>query len=185
MIRAELSKLVSLPATWWTLGVTLLVNVLLTFVIAVGDTPVAYSRAGFVVFGVLAACSEYTGGQIRTTLTVMPRRIHQLTAKYAALALVSIPAALVVALSGELIVTAVLGTWTMPWEVTPYLTLLTLISAAVGALTRNTLAAVTLLLGCLFAAAPLARIEADAVTLAIWAPVLLAAAVVAHRLRDA
>ncbi len=58
MIRAELSKLLTLPATWATLGWTLVLNTLLTFVIAVGDAPIAYSQAGFVVFRALATCSN-------------------------------------------------------------------------------------------------------------------------------
>ncbi|WP_030455355.1 ABC transporter permease [Herbidospora cretacea] len=190
MIRAELSKLVTLPATWTTLGATLAANVLLTFVIAVGDAPVAYSRAGFIVLGVLATCSEYTGGQIRTTLTVMPRRVRQLAAKHAALAVVTLPAALVVALSGPLIILAVLGTPVGVWqvaEVTAYLTLLTLLSAAVGVLLRHTLAGVALLLGCLFVAAPFVHeyLPDDMVTLVVSTPVLLIVAALAYRRRDA
>ncbi|WP_062430773.1 hypothetical protein [Herbidospora daliensis] len=190
MIRAELSKLVSLPATWTTLGWTLAVNVLLTFVIAVGDAPVAYSRAGFVVLGVLATCSEYTGGQIRTTLTAMPRRVPQLVAQHTALAALTLPAALVVALSGPLITLAVAGTPVSAWgvaETTAYLTLLTLVSAAVGVLLRHTLAGVGLLLGCLFVAAPFVHeyLPDDMVTLVVSTPVLLIVAALTYRRRDA
>ncbi|WP_061296514.1 ABC transporter permease [Herbidospora cretacea] len=187
MIRAELSKLLTLPATWVTLGWTLVLNTLLTLVIAVGDAPIAYSQAGFVVFGALAACSEYTGGQIRTTLTAMPRRVPQLAAKHAALAVVTIPAALVVVLSGRVITMAALGSWAVPWEAaeaTAYVTLVTALSAAVGVLVRHTLAAVALLLGYLLVVAPLIR-AADLATLAIGTPVVLAAALLAHRRRDA
>ncbi|WP_066360393.1 ABC transporter permease [Herbidospora mongoliensis] len=191
MIRAELSKLLSLPATWVTLGWTLAVNVLLTFVIAVGGSAVAYSQAGFVVLGALATCSEYTGGQIRTTLTVMPRRVHQLTAKYIALVALTVPAALVVALSGTVITMAVLGSWAVPWEVaevTAYVTLVTLLGAAVGALVRHTLAAVALVIGYLFVVTPLVQdtvFAGDVVTLAFWTPAFLGIALFVHRLRDA
>ncbi|GII84537.1 hypothetical protein Ssi03_25270 [Sphaerisporangium siamense] len=180
-LAAELSKLMSLPAAWHTLAGTLVVNLLLSAALAtagrggstgargaldVGLASVGYAQAGFVVLGVLAACSEYTGGQIRTTLTAMPRRTLQLTAKHLALAIVVLPAAAATVTSG--VVTAgVLGGTAAPVSpghlaraligVTAYLTLTTLLSAAVGALVRRTLAAVVMLQAYYFIVGPLLR----------------------------
>lgn len=77
-MAAELSKLYSLPTTWITLGSTLLVNLLLAFAFSraalqgivsidsaleIGLTSVSYAQAGFMVFGILIACSEYGAGR--------------------------------------------------------------------------------------------------------------------------
>ncbi|OPG06160.1 ABC transporter permease [Microbispora sp. GKU 823] len=201
-LAAELSKLVSLPATWLTLGGTLVVNLILAiaFTIAglrgsagtrsapdIGLASIGYAQAGFVVLGVLAACSEYVGGQIRTTLTAMPRRALQFTAKHVALAVVVLPAAAITALSGVVLAAGVLGDTAAPVAsgrvagalggATAYLALTTLIGAAVGALVRRTLAAVVVLLGYLFIAGPLLRDHVpaaeylpDSAGFAMWFP---------------
>ncbi|MBE3015292.1 ABC transporter permease [Microbispora sp. NEAU-D428] len=198
-----MSKLVSLPATWLTLGGTLVVNLILAiaFTIAglqgstgtksavdIGLASISYAQAGFVILGVLAACSEYTGGQIRTTLTAMPRRVLQFTAKHLALAIVVFPAAAITAASGIVLTTGVLGDTAAPVTlgrvagalsgVTAYLALTALISAAVGALVRRTLAAVVVLLGYFFIVGPLLRDHTpaakylpDSAGFAMWFPV--------------
>ncbi|MCT9929919.1 ABC transporter permease [Planotetraspora sp. A-T 1434] len=202
-LAAELSKLLSLPATWLTLGGTLAVNLILAtaFTIAglqgstgtksaldIGLASISYAQAGFVILGVLAACSEYTGGQIRTTLTAMPRRALQLSAKHLALAIVVLPAAAITAASGVVLTAAALGDAAVPVTsghvaaalsgVTAYLALTTLISAAVGALVRQTLAAVVILLGYFFIVGPLLRDHTpaakylpDSAGFAMWFPV--------------
>ncbi|XVQ88614.1 hypothetical protein ACQP2K_14705 [Microbispora siamensis] len=201
-LAAELSKLVSLPATWLTLGGTLVVNLILAiaFTIAglrgsagtrsapdIGLASIGYAQAGFVILGVLAACSEYIGGQIRTTLTAMPRRALQFTAKHLALAIVVFPVAAITAASGVVLAAGVLGDTAVPVTsgrvaaalggATAYLALTTLISAAVGALVRRTLAAVVVLLGYLFIAGPLLRDHVpaaeylpDSAGFALWFP---------------
>ncbi|MEU8173608.1 hypothetical protein AB0C14_12085 [Microbispora hainanensis] len=201
-LAAEMSKLVSLPAAWLTLGGTLVVNLILAvaFTVAglqgstgtksavdIGLASIGYAQAGFVVLGVLTACSEYTGGQIRTTLTAMPRRALQLTAKHLALALVVVPAAAITAASGVVLTAGVLGDTAAPVAsgravgalsgVTAYLALSSLISAAVGALVRRTLAAVVVLLGYFFIAGPLLRDHTpaakylpDSAGFAMWFP---------------
>ncbi|MEU6425539.1 ABC transporter permease [Microbispora sp. NPDC046973] len=201
-LAAELSKLVSLPATWLTLGGTLVLNALLAiaFTIAglrgatgtrsaadIGLASIGYAHAGFVILGVLAACSEYAGGQIRTTLTAMPRRALQFTAKHVALAIVVLPAAAVTAASGVALAAGALGGTAAPVTsarvaeplsgATAYLALTTLIGAAVGALARRTLAAVVVQLGYLFIAGPLLRDHVsaakylpDSAGLAMWFP---------------
>ncbi|WP_432871430.1 ABC transporter permease [Microbispora rosea] len=200
---AEMSKLVSLPATWLTLGGTLVVNLILAvaFTVAglqgstgtksavdIGLASISYAQAGFVILGVLTACSEYIGGQIRTTLTAMPRRALQFTAKHLALAIVVFPAAAITAASGVVLTAGVLGDTAAPVTsgrvvgalsgVTAYLVLTALISAAVGALVRRTLAAVVVLLGYFFIVGPLLRDRTpaakylpDSAGFAMWFPV--------------
>ncbi|MEW9531744.1 hypothetical protein [Microbispora sp. NPDC049125] len=202
-LTAELSKLVSLPATWLTAGGALAVNLILTIAFTaaglrgstgtksaldVGLASIGYAQAGFVVLGVLAACSEYTGGQIRTTLTAMPRRALQFTAKQLAVAIVVLPAAAITAASGVMLTAGALGDTATPVTsghvagtlsgVTAYLVLTTSISVAVGVLVRQTLAAVVVLLGYLFVAGPLLRDHAaaakylpDSAGSAMWFPV--------------
>lgn len=202
-LAAELSKLMSLPATWLTLGGTLVVNLILAIVFTtaglsgstgtrsatdIGLASIGYSQAGFVILGVLATCSEYTGGQIRTTLIAMPRRALQFTAKHLALVIVVLPAAAVTAASGVVLTTSALGDTATPVTsghvarvligVTAYLALTTLLSAAVGALVRRTLAAVVVLLGYYFIVGPLLRDQTqaaqylpDTAGFAMWFPV--------------
>ncbi|MEV5739815.1 ABC transporter permease [Microbispora rosea] len=202
-LAAEMSKLVSLPATWLTLGGTLVVNLILAvaFTVAglqgstgtksaidIGLASISYAQAGFVILGVLTACSEYIGGQIRTTLTAMPRRALQFTAKHLALAIVVFPAAAITAASGVVLTAGVLGDTAEPVTsgrvvgalsgVTAYLALTALISAAVGALVRRTLAAVVVLLGYFFIVGPLLRDHTpaakylpDTAGFAMWFPV--------------
>ena len=202
-LAAELSKLRSLPATWLTLAGTLAVNLILAaaFTAAglsgstgtnratdIGLASISYAQAGFVILGVLATCSEYSGGQIRTTLIAMPRRALQLTAKHLALAIVVLPAAAITAASGVVLTTVVLGDTAVPTTpghvarvligATAYLAFMTLISAAVGALVRRTLAAVVVLLGYFFIVGPLLRDLTDAAKylpdtagFAMWFPV--------------
>ncbi|MEV7807330.1 hypothetical protein AB0O28_30725 [Microbispora sp. NPDC088329] len=201
-LAAELSKLVSLPATWLTLGGAAAVNLILTFAFAlaglrgatgttsavdIGLASIGYTQAGFVVLGVLAACSEYDGGQIRTTLTAMPRRALQLTAKHLAVVIVVLPAAAITAASGVVFATGVLGDTAAPMTpdrvagalsgATGCLVLTTSIGTAVGALVRRTLAAVVVLLGYFFVAGPLlrdhtpvARYLPDSAGFALWFP---------------
>ncbi|MEV4323202.1 hypothetical protein AB0J37_13310 [Microbispora rosea] len=202
-LAAEMSKLVSLPATWLTLGGTLVVNLILAvaFTVAglqgstgtksaidIGLASISYAQAGFVILGVLTACSEYIGGQIRTTLTAMPRRALQFTAKHLALSIVVFPAAAITAASGVVLTAGVLGDTAAPSTsgrvvgalsgVTAYLVLTALISAAVGALVRRTLAAVVVLLGYFFIVGPLLRDHTpaakylpDTAGFAMWFPV--------------
>jgi ABC-2 type transport system permease protein len=231
-LAAELAKLLSLPAIWLTLAGTPAVNLLLATAftsdglrgstgnaIDIGLTSIGYTQAGFVILGVLATCSEYTGGQIRTTLIAMPRRVLQLTAKHVALAIVVLPVAALTAASGVALAAGVLGSPPAPTAhavrtlagATAYLVLMTLIGAAVGALARQTLPAVAVLLGYLFIAGPLLRDQVreakylpdaagkamwlpatDAVTpaqgaflLVAWTAALVAVAVLIYRRRDA
>lgn len=89
ILGAELDKLLTLPMTWLTLMGTFILNLVLAAaftsiglqgaagtqsLLNIGFSSMGYLQAGFVMLGILAACSEYAGGQIRTTLTTMPWR---------------------------------------------------------------------------------------------------------------
>ncbi len=164
-VRAELSKIVTLPATWLTIGGTAALSAVLSLFFAsqAGDGPGAmgsldvamaalpYSQAGLFVLGVIVACSEHVGGQVRTTLIAMPHRVTQRLAATIALVLVAVPAALLVIASSILATVAVLGADVafpapVPLVVTvasatAYLALMVVLSSAAGSLTRRALPA--------------------------------------------
>ena len=117
-VRAETLKLLSLPATHLTALGTLVTSVVLaiafgaagrqggtgtTSVLDIGIAPVGYSQAGFIILGVVTTTSEYSGGQIYTTLTAMPRRITQHLAKFMSLVVFAVPAAVVTVVAGVVV----------------------------------------------------------------------------------
>ncbi|MFG1871508.1 hypothetical protein [Micromonospora arborensis] len=165
-VRAELRKLLTLPSLRLTALLTWAANLVLTYAYRaaeyrgepLGDNsalaPLGYAQAGFLVLGVLAAASEYQeGGQIRTTLLAMPRRLPLQAAKALALAALTLPVAAATATTSTL--PAGKATW-MP-AATGYLTLTTLFGAAVASVVRHAVPAVILLLGLYFIAGPLLR----------------------------
>ncbi|WP_435920756.1 ABC transporter permease [Paenibacillus sp. DYY-L-2] len=182
ILGAELNKLVTLPLTRLTLLGSFIVNFLLAAaftsvglqdatgtqsILEIGLAPMGYLQAGFIILGILAACSEYTGGQIRTTLITMPWRGLQLSTKHLALAVITVPAALIIAASGVLYTYIRMRDSAAGFEIdtmieavagaTSYLTLTTLLSAATGALFRRTTTALVVLLGYYFVVSPLIR----------------------------
>ena len=132
-VRAELRKLLTLPAVPGTALLTVGAAWLL------GRDALPALQAGFLVLGVLAATHEY-GGQFRTTLLAVPRRLHLAAAKAVAVILVTAPAAVAVA----------------P-RATAYLVGTTLLAAAVGSLVRRAVPTVAVLLAGYLIAAPLLR----------------------------
>ncbi|MFI7121262.1 hypothetical protein [Amycolatopsis sp. NPDC049868] len=159
-IRAEILKLLSLPATYFTLLGTLGVSVVLAAAFSRhGVSLVGYAQAGFIVLGVIAVTSEYSGGQIHRTLTAMPRRITQQLAKMAALLTVALPVAIMTALA--------IGPWSDAVGASAYLALTTILSAAVATVLRWSVPAVAGLLGYYFIAGPLLR---DRATFAAYLP---------------
>jgi hypothetical protein len=109
---AELAKLRTLRAVVATLlGTVAAAAVLATSVAAANDgrgdgiaitlQTIPILQIGFILVGVLAASSEYAGGQIRTTLIAVPSRARAFAAKtlaYLVVATVTSAAAVVVAL---------------------------------------------------------------------------------------
>ncbi|MFD5248305.1 hypothetical protein ACFWIW_27455 [Amycolatopsis sp. NPDC058340] len=159
-IRAEILKLLGLPATYFTLLGTLGVSAILANAFSrQGVSPVGYTQAGFIVFGVIAVTSEYSGGQIHRTLTAMPRRITLHLTKMTALLIVTVPAAIVTALAG--------GPSSDAVGASAYLALTTVLSAAVATVVRWSIPAVAGLLGYYFVAGPLLR---DRATFAAYLP---------------
>jgi len=183
ILGAELDKLMTLPLIWLTLMSTLIINVGLaaaytssslqaeagTFTILnTGLASMGYVQAGFIIIGIVAVCSEYTAGQIRTTLTTIPWRGWQLTAKYVAVAMVTIPAALIIAATGVLYTFIMMrDTASVAIEIntliatlvgaTGYLTLTSLLSAALGSLIRRTTPVLVTLVSYYFIVGPLMR----------------------------
>ncbi|WP_433132844.1 hypothetical protein ACQPWW_14235 [Micromonospora sp. CA-240977] len=166
--RAELRKLLTLPSLPRTALLTWAATALLTYAYAaagepLGDdaglAPLGYTQAGFLVLGVLAATSEYQeGDQIRTTLLAMPRRLPLQAAKALALATLTLPVAAATAATSTLPADA--PAWTP--AATAYLTLTTLLAAAVASLVRRAVPAAILLLGLYFVAGPLLRARSSA-----------------------
>ena len=151
--RAELLKLVTLPALALTAGLTWGLAALLALV-ADGADPIPYVRAGFLVLGVLAASSEYEGGQLRTTLLGTPRRARLQLAKALALALVTTPVAVVTVL-----IAGAGGAG--------YLVLITLLAAGVATVLRHALAGVVVVLGYYYVLGPFVRDRFDD---GLWLP---------------
>jgi len=150
LLRAELLKLTTLPAMWITVIATWAVTVLLAA--AAPDVSTALYGpvlAGFLVLGLIAATSEYQGGQIRTTLVAAPRRVATYVAKVGALAIVTLPAAGTTVALGAV----VSGEWEA--NAAGYCAFTTVLAHAVGSLTRRTLPALVGLLACYFIVGPL------------------------------
>jgi ABC-type transport system involved in multi-copper enzyme maturation permease subunit len=101
VVRSEVAKMVTLPSTAITLGVTVVVGLLVTGLVAnaalhhdpefyIGFDPTQDSLTGMIVagltggvFGALLITGEYSSGTIRTTLSATPRRPLLLAAKIA------------------------------------------------------------------------------------------------------
>ncbi|MEK5254850.1 ABC transporter permease [Paenibacillus sp. FSL F4-0125] len=183
ILGAELEKLVTLPLIWLTLMITFILNLALAAaftsgglqgtagtqsILNIGLASMGYLQAGFIILGILATCSEYTGGQIRTTLTTIPWRGFHLSMKHLALAIITIPVAFIIAASGVLYTFIMMRDTAVVIEIdrmittlvgaTGYLTLTTLLSAAIGALIRRTTPALVVLLGYYFIVSPLTRV---------------------------
>jgi ABC-2 type transport system permease protein len=192
--RAEVIKLVTLPAVHVTVLTAWIASAALS-VVPHADV-VAYAQAGFVVLGVLAVTSEYSGGQVRTSLVSVPRRFELLAAKAVALTSASFPAAALIIVAGRVVARFATSHGTGPLAASrtvaaiAYLVLVALLAAGVAALTRRTMPALVVLLGYFFVAAPLLREHAppagrpSAALVAATLAVLTAATVTFHA-RDA
>jgi len=244
VLAAEWTKLRSIRSTYWLLLVGAAVTVGLALLITVGlgsgkvevtgtFDPAGISLLGvwfgqitFAVVGVLTMTSEYATGSIRTTLAAVPRRGVLLAAKLAAVGLIVAGIGMAISLTAFLSGQAVLagqhravglgdpGSVRAVLSAGGYLTAMGLIGVAVGALLRNTVAAVLTvlaiglgpsLLGALFPAwirdhvlrylpGPIGNriiatdpgpTVADYVVLGTWVAVLAVLAFVLIRRRDA
>lgn len=170
--HAELRKLLTLPSLRLTAFLTWAGTALLAFAYAsaeshgdrpandAGLAPLVYTQAGFLVLGVLAAASEHqAGGQIRTTLLAMPRRLPLYAAKAGTLAAVTLPVAAATAVTSTLPA----GEVARAFAATCYLILTTLLAAAVAGLVRRAVPALVPLLVVYFIMGPLLRNRSGAV----------------------
>ncbi|MDN5726410.1 MAG: hypothetical protein ACTIIH_02965 [Brevibacterium sp.] len=178
-VRAEASKMWSLPAIWLILAGTLTLTIVLSIafganaqigpgssanVLDYGVTAVTWTQCGFFLLGVIAATSEYIGGQIRTTLVAIPDRTAQRLAATAALVPHAFAAAVVTIVAS--ITTMLLTTGTDVEQVdlalalritlsaAGYLTLMAVLSSALGFLIRRAIPAAAILLVYLLIVSP-------------------------------
>lgn len=165
-LRAEALKALTLPANHITLAATLIGALALMR----ADDPVTYLQAGFIVLGVIAATSEHNGGQLRTTLVALPRRVTTHLAKLLVLMAFALPTALVVS-AGD----------------TVHLVCTALLAAAVATIVRSTIPALAGLLICYYIAVPVVREHVEPPEHAVvgWALVAVVASTSWFRLRDA
>lgn len=171
-MASEWTKLVSLRSTLWTLGslVLMVVGVGLTVVAQTADgdytqinftTPALFGllvgQLAVIVLGVLTISSEHGTGLVRTTFTAAPDRYRVLTAKYLVFSMAAFATtALSVFLVG--ITAAVVrggtasgphaaGEWFGALLGCGYVTLLGVLSLAIGSLVRHSAGAIAVMLG--------------------------------------
>jgi len=191
-LRAEIIKLATLPTfrltvlgTWAAavaLGVAFASAAIhgqtgTTSALDVGLDPVDQTLAGFIILGIAAATSEYNGGQIRTSLVSVPRRMQLQASKVIALVLVTVPVAICDVIFGVGAARGVLGRFADLSDLSraaqavagavAYLTLTALISFAIATVMRRTLPAVATLLSYYFIVGPVVR---DYTALSIYLP---------------
>lgn len=179
-LRAEISKLFSLPAIWLVLAATLAFTVLVSvaFALNAGTAPASpatvldhgvlaltWTQCGFFLLGVIAATSEYVGGQIRTTLVAIPDRIAQRLAATTALALPAFAAAVLTAAASTATTLVTTGTalgqvdlalaLRLTVSAAGYLTLMTVLSSALGFLLRRAVPTAAILLVYLLILSPI------------------------------
>jgi ABC-type transport system involved in multi-copper enzyme maturation permease subunit len=183
VVVAELIKLRTLPAVALTVAATPTLAAGLAAVLAISldgtqtATPVAvhaalqavpYAQVGFILLGILAVASEYTGSQIQSTLTSVPRRCLLLAGKTVAYLLVAMVVAsttVVAAVTAAHIAVPEhrLPLHTLAAESTvrhlagaiAYLTLIGLVALAAAVLIRNPTGSLATMLGLVLVVSPL------------------------------
>lgn len=178
-IRAESSKLRSLRAIWLLLAGTFALTIVLAVsfsqgartapdsvnILDYGVVAIGWTQVGFFLVGVIAATSEYIGGQVRTTLIAIPDRIGQRLAATIALIPVVFIAGTVTVIGS--ITTVLLATGTSLADIdlavairlilstAAYLALMAVLSSALGFLIRKAIPAAAILLVYLLILSPL------------------------------
>ena len=181
-VRSEFTKLRSVRSTYWIMFVLVLASVGWCVAYCLGTVHQwphmsAQDRSGFdatqnsilglallgqliiVVFGALMITSEYSTGMVRTSLTMMPRRVTLYAAKAAVFATVSLIVTFVASLSTFILGRVLLSSTHVAMSLSQpgvlrSLTITALFVEAcglfafgIGALVRNTAAALTLAFG--------------------------------------
>lgn len=177
VVASEWIKLRTVRSTMWTLGMTVLLMVGISLLVAWGSTTeevtgdlgaaslltsgYMFGQLTLVVLGVLTVTGEYSTGMVRSTFAAVPRRLPALAAKALVLTVVVIVASVV---AMALSYVATLGfhdrlgitldlteaeTLRMLAGLPLYLVAVTLLAFAVGALMRHSAGALAAVLGLL------------------------------------
>ncbi|MFF7882841.1 ABC transporter permease [Streptomyces sp. NPDC007896] len=167
-LTSEWTKIKSVRSTLWTLGIFLLLVVGIGFLVAAqtqdsdfGDVP--YTIPAFfglilgqiclITLGVLVVSSEYGTGMIRTTFTASPQRHRVLTAKLIIFFAVAFTVSVFsIGLVGLMTSAMHNGSSHVSWGGTVikgalYVSLLGVLSLAVGSMLRHSAGAITTMLG--------------------------------------
>lgn len=185
VLRSEWTKFRSLRSTVYTVaaGVTLMIGfgALLAAITAhqpgglnPGESAISISLAGIFfaqlavgVLGILLITGEYSTGMIRSSLTVLPRRLSMLWAKIAVFAAVVFLTTLIASVTAFFVGQAILHGPGMDASLSHpgapravigaalYVTVAGVIALALGALLRNTAAAITSFVAVFFVLPPL------------------------------
>ena len=192
VVLSEFTKFRSLRSTVWTLlvAVVLMIGIGALFSAVTASqyhtfgaadrasfNPVSTSLAGstfaviaFGVLGVLVLSGEYSTGQIRSSLTAVPRRLPVLWAKLAVFAGVIFPISLIASFVSFFLGEALLSSHHLGVSITSptalrsvigvalYMTVAGMIGVALGALFRNTAAGIATFAGVFFVLPPLTEL---------------------------
>ncbi len=180
VLRAEVSKILTLRSTFITLGLSLVASLLVTALVCRNQgnpqggfqdfDPTQNSLTGMVVaaltlgvFGVLLISSEYSSGTVRTTLAATPRRTVLLAAKTGVAAAVTVVFCEILSflnfflgqaiLAGAGTPTATLGSpgaFRAVFLTGLFVSLLALMSFSFGLIFRNTAASIAAFAGVVF-----------------------------------
>ena len=129
---------------------------------------------GCILLGVMAATGEYSGRQITTTCTAMPRRFPVAVAK-ALTATVALTVTAMLAAGGVRLLVPE-GEWALPWVVV-HLAAMGLLGYAIGLVARQLVASLTAAFVLLVVAGPVLR---PYTKLATWLPGAVGADLFAH-----
>ena len=119
---------------------------------------------GCILLGVMTATGEYSGRQVATTCTAMPRRFSVAVAKALTATVVLTATAMVAAGGVRLLVPE--GEWALPWAVV-HLASMGLLGYAIGLVARQLVASLTAAFVLLVVAGPVLRPYTE---LATWLP---------------
>lgn len=157
-LHAELIKIATLPVAVLTIVATGAGSVVLAAAIAVqpvrdpGLPWVQFAQIGFLLLGCLTSASEQVGGQIRTSLTAVPRRLRLLGAKVLAYLITALGMAAVTVAGAASVMPASPGRLL---GAAAYLSAIGLLGLGVGVITRNLVGAFAGTLAALLMVSPL------------------------------
>ncbi|MEU6645175.1 hypothetical protein ABZ863_21805 [Saccharomonospora sp. NPDC046836] len=159
VVAAELGKLRTLPAVPVTVAVTILAMLGLAAAFAAnaagtGLRAVNYGQLGLIVLGILTAASEYSSGQIRTSLASVPNRALLLVGKVLAYLAVAAPVSLL-AVAGSAALGGVPVLTARSLGATTYLTLIGLLGLAAAVVLRSLAGTFALMATLVLVASPL------------------------------